>query len=87
MYERVGEEVRGWRNKEEKNPLWRHSEVHHDGQEFELEVKVISRSFGKPSRRLITEAVMIDELKDDETMNSKREWTFTNLNKISTAER
>ena len=42
----------------------------------------MSQSFGKPSRRMISEAVYIDELKDEETMNSRREWSYTKLNKV-----
>ena len=41
-----------------------------------------SKDYGKPSRRLITEAVLIDNLVDAQTMNSRREWTYTNLNKV-----
>ena len=40
------------------------------------------KCFGKPSRRLITEAVMIEELGENETMNSKSEWGYVNLRKI-----
>ena len=65
-----------------KESLWRHSQLCHEGQEFELGVRVVSRDYGKPSRRLITESIMIDSLKEDETMNSKREWTYADLNKV-----
>lgn len=82
LYERFKEEVRDWWNQEESSPLWRHSELFHDGEEFDVGVEVLSECFGKPSRRMITEAVAIEELKDDETMNNKREWTYTKLNKV-----
>lgn len=82
MYERLKEEIACWEMKDEKSPLWRHSQLFHNGQQFPLEVKVIDKSFGKPSRRLITEAVEIEKLKDEETMNSKQEWTFMKLNKV-----
>ena len=82
VYERVKEEMRDWEKKDEKSPLWRHSQLFHQGRGFVLEVKVIDRSFGKPSRRLITEAVEIEKLKEDETMNSKQEWTYVKLNKV-----
>ena len=38
--------------------------------------------FGKPTRRKNTEAVLIDELSDDQTMNNEKEWTYTKLNKL-----
>ena len=82
MYERLKEEIRDWENKDDRSPLWRHSHLYHQGQGFEVEVKVIDKSFGKPSRRLITEAVEIEKLKEDETMNSKQEWTYVKLNKV-----
>ena len=42
----------------------------------------MTRCFGKPSRRLISEAVLIEELASDETMNSKLEWSYAKLNKV-----
>ena len=56
--------------------------MYHEGCEVNVGCKVLSRCFGKPSRRMISEAVYIDELKDSETMNSKREWSYTKLNKV-----
>ena len=82
VHERVKEEIRDWKKREEKSPLWRHSELFHQGQEFSLEVKVTDKSFGKPSKRMITEAVMIEQLREEETMNSKQEWTYMKLNKV-----
>ena len=79
------EEWRGWQNHDNTCPLWRHSEENHGGGDFEVEIRVTDRSFGKPSRRLITEAVRIEEVNDCEAMNSKREWTYTNLNKVNVA--
>jgi hypothetical protein len=82
VYERTKEELRDWKNKSDHSPLWRHSELYHDGQEFELEVSVTDKSFGKPSRRMIVESVMIEQLGKEETMNSKKEWTYVKLNKV-----
>ena len=78
-----------------ESPLWRHSELYHGGGDFEVEVEVLKSCFGKPSRRMITESVMIEQLGDRETMNSKQEWTkltkgascitWTKLNKVRVA--
>ena len=46
---------------------------------MDVEIKVIKHCFGKPSRRMISEAVLFEQLKDDENMNNKREWTYTRL--------
>ena len=69
VYERTKEEVRDWRNKDERSPLWRHSQLYHQGEDFELEVKVMDKSFGKPSRRLIT--VCYDRRVDGGTDNEQ----------------
>ena len=82
VYERVKEEIRDWKGKSERSPLWRHSVVYHEGRDFNLDVRVTDKSFGKPSRRMISESVVIENLKDSETMNSKREWTYVKLNKV-----
>ena len=82
VYERVKEEVRDWKNHEERSPLWKHSVLYHEGQDFEIDIKVLSKDYGKPSRRLITESILIENLPTHETMNSKKEWTYTNLNKV-----
>ena len=86
VYERVKEEVQGWRSHSENNPLWRHSELFHGGEDFDLEVKITDKSFGKPSRRMITESVLIEQLSGQETMNSKKDvkmWSYVKLNKIN----
>ena len=82
VFERTKEEVRDWRNKEDFSPLWKHSLLYHSGEDFEVDLRLKSKDYGKPSRRLITEAVLIDNLVDAQTMNSRREWTYTNLDKI-----
>ena len=68
--------------KGEKSPLWKHAEEYHEGQWFDIEVLVTDRNFGKPSRRMITEAVRINGLDDDKAMNGKCEWTYMRLDKV-----
>ena len=80
--ERVSEEIAQWEKKDQKSPLWKHDELCHQGQGFEVEVKVKDKNFGKPTRRLITESVKIEQLKASEAMNGKREWTYVQLNKV-----
>ena len=83
LYERTKEEMRDWNNQEEGHPLWKHSQLYHEGERFEVDIKVMSKDYGKASRRLITESIMIETLPIAETMNSKKEWTYTNLNKVN----
>ena len=76
VHMRGWEEVRDWEKKYERSPLWRHSELYHGGEDFDLEMKITDKSFGKPSRRMITESVMIEQVKEYDAMNSKKEWTY-----------
>ena len=82
MYERTREHMNDWTQGDDRCPLVRHSVLYHSSDDFEFNIRVIGKCYGKPSRRLITEAVMIDELSDDETMNNKKEWSYVVLNKI-----
>ena len=45
-----------------KKPLKRHKEPFHSGQDVEVGCKVLSQYYGKPTRRMIHEAVLIVEL-------------------------
>ena len=82
IYERMREHECDNGKKVEKCPLWKHSLEYHEGIEFNYEVRIVSECFGKPSRRLITEAYEIDGMAQDETMNSKREWRYVKLSKV-----
>ena len=82
VYERSKEHIEAWVRGEDDCPLRRHANLYHRGEEFGASVKVISKCYGKPSRRMITEAVMIDEIPDTRTMNSKTEWTYMKLAKV-----
>ena len=56
--------------------LWEHSCTHHNSDNFNTNVTVLSQNFGDPTKRLITESIMIEELIDEELMNSKKEWSY-----------
>ena len=82
IYERLKEEMNDLQRKGEKSPLWKHAEECHEGQWFDMDIAVTDRNFGKPSRRMIAEAVRIDEIDKDQAMNAKREWTYMRLDKV-----
>ena len=65
------EEAIEWEKKSDRSPLWKHSLLFHEGEKFELDVQVRSKCFGRLARRMITEAVRIEELKEGETMNKR----------------
>ena len=82
-YERVNQHFDDWKRKLERCPLHRHAQVYHGGREFEVKVSIMKQCFGDASKRQITEAVLIDELTENETMHSKSEWNYINLRKIN----
>ena len=81
-YERNKEQIEAWEAGEDDSPLQRHANLFHDGGHFDAEIKIIARCYGKPSRRLITEAVMINEIPQQMAMNSKAEWSYIKLAKV-----
>ena len=56
--------------------------MYHDGETFDIDIKILAQCYGKPTRRMITESVMIDELSADMTMNNKSEWSYVKLSKV-----
>jgi hypothetical protein len=82
-YERTNEHFKDYRDKKEGSVLFEHSKKYHGGRDFEVEVTILARCFGQPTTRMITEAVLIDELSDQETMNAKTEWTYVKLPKAT----
>ena len=50
VYEQTREEIQAWEKREEKSPLWKHSQLFHDGNTFDMDIRLMSRCFGKPSR-------------------------------------
>ena len=61
---------------------YKHSLECHNGEKFEVDVRIIAQCYGKPSTRLITEAVYIEELPKENSMNSKAEWTYIKLPRV-----
>ena len=82
IYERFKEHNDDFEKKKESCPLWRHSTLFHEKQKFRYNIIIEAKCFGKSSRRLITESVLIDELSADEAMNSKSEWSYCKLQKV-----
>ena len=82
IYERINEHFKDYRDKKEKAVLYEHSKQYHESQEFNMKVSIISRCFGEPTTRLITEAILINQLSDEETLNSKTEWTYVKLPRV-----
>ena len=85
LYERMKEHMNsmGGRHEESReNPLYRHSVDCHQGRQFRINVRVVDKQFGRPSNRLISEAVRIYELDGMKAMNGKSEWSYIKLDKL-----
>ena len=80
---RTNEHFKDFEDKKEKTVLFEHSKLYHGGQNFDVEITILSRCFGEPTTRMITEAVLINELSDTETMNSKTEWNYVKLPRVT----
>ena len=79
IFERINEHFIDWIKHKEGSVLFDHSRKVHNNEYFDTKVKVLSRCFGEPTTRMITEAVLIDQLSNDKTLNSKNEWTYVKL--------
>ena len=82
IYDRFKEHNDDFQKKRDRCPLWRHATLFHDGQQFKYKIRIDAECFGRSSRRLITESVLIDELTAEQTMNSKSEWSYYKLQKV-----
>ena len=82
-YERTNQHFEDWKRKLEGSPLYKHAQLYHDGREFPVNIKMMKRCFGEPTKRQISEAVLIDELTDEQAMNSKNEWSYIRLAKVN----
>ena len=77
LYERIKEHnIYNERDRENENkPIARHSYEEHQGRRIKFGVKVIGNMYGRPTKRIIGEAVYIDDLMVSESMNEKRGWS------------
>ena len=51
----------------------------HGNNYFTTKISIIARCFGEPKTSMITEAVHINQLSNEDTLNSKSEWTYIKL--------
>ena len=63
--------------------LYEHSKKYHNNQNFEVDISILARCFGEPTTRMITEAVLINELSDNDTLNSRSEWNYVKLPNVA----
>ena len=81
-YHRLKEHFTKWENEAEDSVLHKHSMQCHGGGDFEVGVKVLASCYGKPTTLLITEAIHIEEMAKENTMNEKSEWNYVRLPRV-----
>ena len=86
MYHRMKEHYTKWDNKTEDSVLHKHSLECHEGERFEVGIKLLASCYGKPTTRLITEAIHIEEVPEENTLNEKSEWNYVKLPRVGMVE-
>ena len=82
-HHRSNEHFDNWEKKKEDSPLWRHSIEYHNMNTFPVKMKILDRSFGRPTRRMITEVVRIAEMEETESLNNKKEYGCVRVPKVN----
>ena len=83
IYERMKEHFSKWLSAAEDSTLHKHSVEYHNGNTFKVDVKILAQCYGKPTTRLITEAVRIEELPEENSLNEKTEWNYIQLPRVA----
>ena len=82
IYHRMKEHFTQWEGEKEESVLHKHSVQCHGGGQFDVGVKVLASCYGKPTTRLITEAIHIEEMPEENSMNEKSEWNYVRLPRV-----
>ena len=82
-YERMKEHFHKWETKAEDSYLHKHAIEYHNGGTFHIDVRLIEQCYGKPTTRRRTEAIYIEELPEENSLNSKAEWTYIKLPRVA----
>ena len=83
LYERFNEHFDNLKKKKEDSPLWKHAQEYHEGGTFPIEVKILKRCNGRPTKRMITEVVLIEDMKDSKSLNNKKEYGYVRIPKVN----
>ena len=68
--------------KREGSVMWKHCVRKHEGQEQQFEMKVIDQVKNDATKRLILEAVRINEIPESRRINDKEEWVIGKIPKV-----
>jgi len=53
----------------------------HGGENVDVNVRIVDRMFGRPSRRIIRETVRVEGLDERSAMSGRGEWSCLGLNR------
>ena len=81
-YHRVKEHFMKWEKKTDDSVLHKHSTKCHGGERFEVGIKLLATCYGKPTTRLISEAIHIEQIPEENSMNEKSEWNYVKLPRV-----
>ena len=82
-FERTKEHFTNWENKRDDSPLWKHSVECHNMNIFPVKMRVLDRCFGKPTRRMISEVLLIEDMDEEESLNNKKEYGYVRVPTVS----
>jgi hypothetical protein len=85
-YHRMKEHFSKWERRAEDSVLHKHSVQCHEEERFEVGIKLIASCYGKPTTRLITEAIHIEDIPEENSMNEKTEWNYVRLPRVGMVE-
>ena len=63
----------------EGSVLWKHCVKKHNGVEQDFEMRIVDQVRNDPTKRLILEAVRINEIPEERRINDKEEWIIGKL--------
>ena len=77
IYERMKDHMAQNKNMDHAgvSALEKHKYESHGGKEYG--VRVIDNAYGRPSKRMLSEMVRIESMRDNECFNRKRGWSYT----------
>ena len=77
------EHVKNWEEGTDDSCLHTHAEKFHHGGQFQIDVRLLKECYGRPTSRMVSEAVLIQDLPAEQSMNSKAEWTYVRLPRVT----
>ena len=82
-YTRGSEHESDYQHKRERSVMWKHCVRKHNGDEQNFLMRVVDQVRGDPTKRLILEAVRINEIPEERRINDKEEWIIGKMPSVT----